>query len=163
MGLNGAVIMITEVNKARNEGVAGVAKVQEGSAMLRAEPYSLPTEEDRMVFQLLVPPTHYLRRAAETIDFERFRPLIEPCYSAEHGRPAIEPVLLLKLEFLQFHDRLSDQKVIDAAQVNVAYREFLGLGLRSSLPDPSLLSYFRGRLGAETHRKIFDEVVAQAR
>jgi transposase len=154
--------MITEV-KARNEGVAGVAKVQEGTAMLRAEPYSLPTEEDRAVFQLLVPPTHYLRRAAQTIDFERFRALIEPCYSSDHGRPAIEPVLLLKLEFLQYHDRLSDQKVIDAAQVNVAYREFLGLGLRSSLPDPSLLSYFRGRLGAETHRKIFDEVVAQAR
>jgi transposase len=154
--------MITEV-KTRNEGVAGVAKVQEDTTMLRAEPYSLPTEEDLAVFQLLVPPTHYLRRAAQAIDFERFRALIESCYSADQGRPAIEPVLLLKLEFLQYHDRLSDHKVIDAAQVNVAYREFLGLGLRSALPDPSLLSYFRGRLGAETHRKIFDEVVTQAR
>ena len=88
---------------------------------------------------------------------------MEPCYSPDQGRPAIEPVLLLKLEFLQYHDRLSDQRVIDAAQVNVAYREFLGLGLKSPLPDPSLLSYFRGRLGAKTHREIFDDVVRQAR
>ena len=75
----------------------------------------------------------------------------------------MEPVVLLKLEFLQYHDRLSDQRVIDAAQVNVAYREFLGLSMTAVLPDPSLLSYFRGCLGAETHRKIFEEVVVQAR
>lgn len=152
--------MIMEAGEVRG-GVHNVAKKE--TVMLRAEHYTLPTEEDRMVFELLVPATHYLRRAARTIDFERFRPLMEPCYSPDHGRPAMEPVVLLKLEFLQYHDRLSDQKVIDGAQVNVAYREFLGLGLRSPLPDPSLLSYFRGRLGAETHRKIFDEVVAQAR
>jgi transposase len=140
---------VREVHMAKKEG-----------AMLRAEHYTLPTEADREVFQLLVPAGHYLRRAAQAIDFERFRPLMEPCYSPDPGRPAIEPVLLLKLEFLQYHDRLSDQKVIDGAQVNVAYREFLGLVLMSPLPDPSSLSYFRGRLGAETHRKIFDELGA---
>lgn len=131
--------------------------------MLRAEHYTPPTEADREIFQALVPPDHYLRRAAQVVDFERFRPLMEPCYSPDQGRPAIEPVLLLKLEFLQYHDRLSDQRVIEAAQVNVAYREFLGLGLKSPLPDPSLLSYFRGRLGAKTHCEIFDDVVRQAR
>ena len=31
------------------------------------------------------------------------------------------------------------------------------------LPDPSTLSYFRGRLGAFGHRKVFDAIVAQAR
>jgi transposase len=132
--------------------------------MLRAEPlYSPPTEEDLRVFQLLVPPDHYLHRAGQTIDFQRFRPLMEPCYSPDQGRPALEPVILLKLEFLQYHDRLSDQRVVDTAQVNVAYREFLGLSMTSDLPHPSSLSYFRGRLGVETHRKIFDDVVAQAR
>jgi IS5 family transposase len=71
--------------------------------------------------------------------------------------------LLLKLEFLQYHDRLSDRQVIEQAKVNVAYREFLELGLKSDLPDPSLLSRFRARLGAEGHRRIFDDLVAQAR
>jgi transposase len=139
-------------------------KQARSKAMLPAEPhYVAPTEEDRRVFDLLIPADHYLRRVARVIDFERSRPLMSPCYSPDQGRPALEPVVLLKLEFLQYHDRLSDQKVVDAAQVNVAYREFLGLGLASSLPHPSLLSYFRGRLGAEVHRKIFDDIVAQAR
>jgi transposase len=149
---------MTEAGKVRDVYVA-----KKECAMLRAEHFMPPTETDREVFQLLVPADHYLRRAARAIDFERFRPLMEPCYSPDQGRPAIEPVLLLKLEFLQYHDRLSDQGVMDAAQVNVAYREFLGLSMTSPLPDPSSLSYFRGRLGAETHRKIFDDVVAQAR
>jgi transposase len=84
-------------------------------------------------------------------------------YSADMGRPAKEPVLMLKLEFLQYHDGLSDEAVIAQAQVNVAYREFLDLGMQSPLPHPSLLSRFRGRLGAEVHRRIFDDLVAQAR
>lgn len=139
-------------------------KLARRDAMLTPEPYYIPpTEPDRKVFDLLIPAEHYLRRAARVIDFERFRSLMVPCYSPDQGRPALEPVLLLKLEFLQYHDRLSDQKVVDAAQVNVAYREFLGLSMESPLPHASLLSYFRGRLGAEVHRKIFDDIVAQAR
>lgn len=122
-----------------------------------------PTEQDRKIFDALVPEDHYLRRTAAAIDFERFRPLMADRYSPDQGRPAIEPVMLLKLEFLQYHDRLSDANVIAQAEVNVAYREFLGLGLESELPDPSSLSYFRGRLGVETHQRIFQDVLSQAR
>jgi transposase len=132
--------------------------------VLRSEPqYTPPTERDREVFEALVPADHYLRRVAQAVDFERFRPLMASQYSAAWGRPAKEPVLLLKLEFLQYEDRLSDRQVIEQAQVNIAYREFLGLGLASDLPDPSLLSRFRGRLGADGHRQVFDDMVAQAR
>lgn len=122
-----------------------------------------PTEQDREVFDALVPEDHYLRRTAAAIDFERFRPLMAGCYSPDQGRPAIDPVLLLRIEFLQYQDRLSDARVIAQAQVNVAYREFLGLSLKSNLPDPSSLSYFRGRLGVEGHQRIFEDVLSQAR
>ncbi len=37
------------------------------------------------------------------LDFERYRTLLAPCYSATDGRPADDPVLMVKLEFLQFH------------------------------------------------------------
>jgi transposase len=133
-------------------------------AMLSPAPdYAPPSEQDLEIFEALVPPDHYLRRAASAIDFERFRTLVAPYYSPDQGRPAKEPVLLLKLEFLQYHDRLSDSRVIGQAQVNIAYREFLGLGLKGDLPDPSLLSRFRARLGAEGHQRILDDLVAQAR
>lgn len=132
--------------------------------MLSPEPqYVLATDQDREVFSALVPPDHYLRRAAAAIDFERFRPLTAAFYNPSLGRPAIEPVLLLKLEFLKYHDRLSDGQVIAQTQVNVAYREFLGLSLKSDLPDPSTLCRFRGRLGAKGFLRVFDDMIGQAR
>src|SRR6185437_6854085 len=78
-------------------------------------------------------------------------------------RPSIEPLLLLKLEFLQFEYGLSDRDVIAASQVNMAFRFFLDLSLRSPLPDPSLLTHFRARLGPEAHQRVFQDLLAQAR
>lgn len=118
---------------------------------------------DEQVFTALVPPGHYLRCVKAALDFERYRALLAPCYSATQGRPADDPVLMVKLEVLQFHYGLSDREVIAETQVNVAYRYFLDLGVQSALPHPSLLSVFRTRLGPERHQQILDDVVAQAR
>src|SRR5579885_610576 len=97
------------------------------------------------------------------MDFARYRVLLAPCYSADEGRPADDPVLMVKLTFLPFQYTLSDRDVIAQAQVNVAYRFFLDLCLHSALPHPSLLSVSRERLGPERFQEIFDDVVAQAR
>ena len=116
-----------------------------------------------MVFKKLVPLGHYLRRAKRVIDLERLREVVVDCYRAAMGRTAEDPVRLIKLEFLQFHATLSDREVIAEAQVNGAFRFSLDLSLASRLPVPSLLSQFRTRLGSERHRKLFDQVVDQAR
>jgi transposase len=135
---------------------------QEG-AMLRESYYTPPTLLDEQVFAALVPEQHYLRRVKAIMDFERYRMLLAPCYSADEGRPADDPVLMVKLTFLQFQYNLSDRDVMAQAQVNVAYRYFLDLCLHSTLPHPSLLSVFRKRLGPERFQEVFDDVVAQAR
>jgi transposase len=122
-----------------------------------------PTELDERVFAALVPPDHYLRRVKAALDFARLRPLLAQACPATTGRPAAEPLLLLGLEYLRYHYNLSDRLVVAQAQVNVAFRFFLGLGLGSALPHPSLLSYFRGRLGPQRHQQLFDAVLAQAR
>jgi transposase len=131
--------------------------------MLKDNYYTEPTEVDQLVFAKLVPPHHYLRRVKQLLDSERFRELVQDCYSPTLGRTAEDPVRLIKLEFLQFHYNLSDREVIAAAQVKVAFRCFLEVSLESRLPVPSLLSQFRTRLGAQRHQALFDEVVAQAR
>jgi transposase len=131
--------------------------------MLRPWQHVPSTDLDEQVFGALVPADHYLRRVKKTLDFEAVRPLLAACYPATTGRPAVEPVLLLKLEFLEYHYNLSDREVMAEAQVNVAYRFFLDLSLRSGLPHHTLLTYFRDRLGPEKHQQIFDAVVAQAR
>lgn len=131
--------------------------------MLKSDYYTEPTEMDLLIFEQLVPPDHYLRQVKAVIDFGYVRPEVEDCYSQDMGRSAIDPVLMFKLEYLQYHYDLSDREVIAEAQVNVAYRYFLDLSLNSVLPVPSLLSQFRTRLGAERHQCLFDGIVAQAR
>jgi transposase len=135
----------------------------EGSAMLPATECTPATEHDYEIFDAIVPADHYLRRVKQTVDFHRFRHLLTSGYNPTLGRPAIEPLLLLKLEFLQFQYNLSDREVIRQSQVNMAFRFFLDLSLHSRLPDPSLLTYFRERLGAAGHRQVFQELIAQAR
>ena len=135
----------------------------EGAVMLPEPSDPAWSETDREVFERLVATDHYLRIALKTIDFERFRGALAEHYSPDHGRPAEEPIRMLKLGFLQYHDNLSDRQVIERAQTDVAYRYFLGLRLEDELPDPSLLCIFRGRLGVEGYRLVFHEVVAQAR
>ncbi len=121
------------------------------------------TEIDRLVFEKLVPPDHYLRQVKTAIDFEACRELVRDAYSPDQGRLAEDPVLLIKLGFLQFHYNLSDREVIAEAQVNVAFRYFLDLPLDETLPSSSLLSQFRTRLGPERHQAVFDEVIRQGR
>jgi transposase len=131
--------------------------------MLKADYSPELTPLDHQVFSQLVPEGHYLRRLKAAVDFSQLRPLLADCYSSDMGRGALDPVCLLKLLLLQFHYGWSDESVIQQAQVNVAIRFFLDLSLASPLPDPSLLTHFRKRLGAERLQRIFDEVLRQAR
>jgi transposase len=132
--------------------------------MLSAEPTYLPPDQrDEELFEATVPERHYLRRVKEVIDFERFRPILADAYCNDHGRPAVEPLLLLKLEFLEYQYNHSDRQVIEHARSNMAYRYFLDLSLHSSLPHHTLLTYFRQRLGVKRHQQVFDAVVGQAR
>lgn len=117
--------------------------------MLREPAPPAWSDIDREVFEWLVPPDHYLRRALGVIDFERLRGLVAVKYSPDQGRPADDLGVMLKLEFLQYHDNLSDRQVIQRSQTDVAYRWFLGLSMKDELPAPSTLCVFRGRLGVE--------------
>ena len=121
------------------------------------------TPLDLQIYEKMIPADHYLKRLKTTINFTPCRALVADCYSPGMGRGALDPVRLLKLLLLQFHYGLSDEGVIREAQVNVAYRFFLDLPLDANLPEPSLLSQFRTRLGEERFRRIFHEILRQAR
>jgi transposase len=124
------------------------------------EPHLTPVDE--AFFTQLVPENHYLRRLKAVIDFTPCRALVADCYSATHGRGALDPVLLIKLLILRFHYGLSDERVIEQAQVNLAFRFFLDLSWDDALPEPSLLSQFRTRLGDQKIEAIFQEILRQA-
>jgi transposase len=131
--------------------------------MLRASYVPMLSDHDQLIFDTLVPAYHYLRQVNAVVDFEHYRDAIATCYSATDGRPADDPVVLLKIGFLQTHYNLSDREVLSQIQVNVAFRYFLNLALTDVLPHSSLLTIFRARLGAKLYQQIFDGVVSQAR
>src|SRR5439155_22449800 len=95
--------------------------------------------------------------------FASCRTLLPPANTPTKGRPPLAPLVLLKLEVLPRPYRLSDREVIAASRFNVAYRLFLDLSLHSPLPHPTLLTYFRQRLGPQRLGSIFDALVGQAR
>jgi transposase len=99
--------------------------------MLRENYYRPFTEVDQEFFTKSVPDDHYLRKVKALIDFEAFRERVRDAYSPTMGRPAEDPVLLIKLCFLEIHYGLSDREVIAQAQVNTAFRYFLDLSLPS--------------------------------
>ncbi len=132
--------------------------------MLKEEPWRYALSElDQRVFRSCIPPDHPLVRALGAIDWNRFEEILHQRYSAHEGQPAIKPVLLLKLEYLRYVYNLSDHQVIERAETDVAIRYFLQVGLDFRLPDPSTLSRFRGRLGAEGFHQVFQTIIAMAR
>src|SRR3974377_2256832 len=102
--------------------------------MLKGDEFLPLTDADRQLYAQLVPQGHFLRRLLGLIDVERFRDGLETCYCLAQGRPAVDPVCMLKLEILARHYNLSDREVMAQTQVNVAFRLFAGLSLHSQVP-----------------------------
>lgn len=120
-------------------------------------------DAERRLYERIVPEGHFLRQLLRVVDFESFRPVLTSAYSPDQGRPALDPVILLKLEVLARQYRYSDREVMAGARYNIAYRLFLGLSLESPLPHHTSMTYFRHRLGAQRLQQIFDLLVGQAR
>jgi len=117
---------------------------------------------DDYFVQQLVPDDHPLLEIDRAVDFSFVRELVSDVYSPDRGRQALDPALLLRLCFLQAYYDLSDREVVERAQTDLACRCFLHLGLEDKLPDPSTLSVFRSRLGAERFKQIFNRSVGMA-
>ncbi|WP_342405537.1 IS1182 family transposase [Brevibacillus sp. FSL K6-2834] len=110
----------------------------------------------------LIPADHPLRKINEIVDFTFIHELVRSSYCEHYGRPANEPELLFRLLFLQVLYNLSDERIIQETQVNLAYKWFLGLNPEDPLPDPSQLSRFRNhRLGAGAVDEVLKSVVRQ--
>lgn len=100
---------------------------------------------------MLVPQDHLLRKIDAAVDFTRICDLAEDLYSEGNGRPSCDPVVLFKLVMIQhlFGIRSLRQTLRDA-EVNAAYRWFLGYTMPQVLPHFATVSCaFRNRFTAE--------------
>ena len=112
----------------------------------------------------LVPSDHLLRKIDALIDFSFIHDRVAHLYSADNGRPALDPVLLFKMLFVGYLFGIrSERQLMREIEVNVAYRWFLQLRLTDKVPDASTISQNRRRRfnDSDIYQEIFDEIVEQ--
>lgn len=119
--------------------------------------------EDLDLYRRMIAQDHQLLLALEVIDFDALIPDVSSGYCKDRGQPAIPPIIAFKLELLKYWYNLSDRGVMRRTQTDVAFRYFLQVPIRFWPPDHTLLPRFRGRLGEEGYRRVFQKIVAQAR
>ncbi|WP_312009675.1 transposase, partial [Shouchella clausii] len=77
----------------------------------------------------LVPEDHLVRKLDAVINFDFIYDLVEDLYSKDKGRPSVDPVVLVKMVFIQYIFGIrSMRQTIKEIETNVAYRWFLGFG-----------------------------------
>ena len=109
-----------------------------------------------------IPEKHILKVIDKAVDFSFVNDLLANSYSKDFGRPAKEPEMMMKLQFLEYLYGLSDEKVMEEAGLNLAFLWFLGLNPEESLPDASLLAKFRTqRMKDVTLDEVLKEIVRQ--
>ena len=88
--------------------------------------------EQMMMFSMddMVPEDHMLRKIDRAIDWNFIYDLVEDKYCADNGRPSMDPVMLIKIPFIQYlYGIKSMRQTVKEIEVNVAYRWFLGLDM----------------------------------
>ena len=109
-----------------------------------------------------IPQDHILKVIDAAIDFSFINDYVADSYCRNFGRPAKEPEMMAKLLFLEHLYNLSDERVIQEGNFNLAFLWFLGLNPEDTLPDSSLLAKFRTqRLKEATLDDILTEIVRQ--
>ena len=121
--------------------------------------------KQQSIFSILydkIPKNHVLKQIEEAVDFGFINKALGKTYCQYYGRPAKEPEMMCKILILQKLYDLSDEKVIEEANLNLAFMWFLGINPEEDLPESSLLAKFRKqRLGETKLDEIIKEIVRQ--
>ena len=76
-----------------------------------------------------------LRLIDKAINWNFIYDLVEEKYCPDNGRPSMDPVMLIKIPFIQYlYGIKSMRQTMKEIEVNVAYRWFLGLDMLDPVP-----------------------------
>ena len=117
----------------------------------------------RDLYDLIVPQDNILRKIKDNIDFSFVNPMLKESYCEHYGRPAKEPEMIFKLLFLKKLYDLSDERLVNNARVNMAYKYFLDLDPEDEMINSSLLTKFRKtRITEDILEEMLKETIRQA-
>jgi transposase len=120
---------------------------------------------EMVTLEQLVPENHLVRKIEAAIDFSFIYPLVKDMYSLDRGRPSIDPVVLIKMTFIQYMFGIrSMRKTIEELETNLAYRWFLGFGFHDKVPHFSTFgkNYDRRFKDTDLFEQIFYRILNQA-
>lgn len=112
----------------------------------------------------IVPQEHLVRKLENAIDWSFIYDIVEEKYSQDNGRPSLDPVTLIKLPVLQYMFGIrSMRQTIKEAEVNMAYRWFLGLSMYDPVPHFSTFgkNYTRRFKGSDLFEQIFQRILSE--
>jgi transposase len=111
----------------------------------------------------LVPETHLLRRVSAAVDFSFIRALCQRYYS-HTGQPSVDPIVLFKMLLVGYlYGITSERRLAQEVELHLAYRWFVGYDLDEAVPDHSVLSKARARLGPEVFEEFFRRSIGLCR
>ncbi|PWW28869.1 transposase [Cytobacillus oceanisediminis] len=126
-----------------------------------------PIQRDQLemvALDQLVPQDHLVRKMEAALDFSFIYDLVRDVYS-EVGRPSIDPVILIKLTFIQYTFGIrSMRQTIAEVETNLAYRWFLGYGFHNKVPHFSTFgkNYERRFKDTDLFEQIFYRILKAA-
>ena len=112
----------------------------------------------------MVPKDHMLRLIDRAIDWNFIYDLVEDKYCLNNGRPSMDPVMLIKIPFIQYlYGIKSMRQTIKEIEVNVAYRWFLGLDMLDPVPHFSTFgkNYTRRFKDTDLFEQIFSHILEE--
>ena len=112
----------------------------------------------------MVPQDHLLRIIDKAIDWSFIYELVEEKYSQDNGRPSMDPVMLIKIPFIQYlYGIKSMRQTVKEIEVNVAYRWFLGLDMLDKVPHFSTFgkNYTRRFKDTDLFEQIFEHILSE--
>ena len=112
----------------------------------------------------MVPQDHLLRIIDKAIDWNFIYDLVVEKYSPDNGRPSMDPVMLIKIPFIQYlYGIKSMRQTCKEIEVNVAYRWFLGLDMMDKVPHFSTFgkNYTRRFKDTDLFEQIFSHILME--
>ena len=121
--------------------------------------HQLPIEEFRTPFELKLSRENRWVKLAEALPWDRLVNIYCRTLSQKHGRPTVDPRIVIGALIIKHKEGLSDENTIQAIQENIYHQYFLGLHQYQYAPvfDPSLFVTIRKRIGVDA----FDAMVLE--
>ncbi|OVE74712.1 hypothetical protein BVX95_01405 [archaeon D22] len=103
--------------------------------------------DSQRLYEQVIDKNSLLVKIHDLVDFEHYRPILEPLYSDE-GRSAHDCIFMFKICILQYLEKnMTERETTHKIKTNLEYKYFLDLAIDDEVPHFTKIGTFRKRVG----------------